>query len=394
MRSYKNSKSAYLNNAGQSLLLKQIKVKIQTWLDQTFKNKINNNNILEIINGSKIEFTKLLLGEYNYEIAKNNITLINNTSTGLSAIAFGLEYKKRDNILLSKYEFPSNRYVWEEVSKRHGCEIVYVDTSIEEIDWTEAYLKKINKHTKIIAVSSVQYLQGSQVNLQKLSKACVENNCLLIVDAIQQIGAFSLCINKPENIDAVVAGSHKWLNGISGLGIMYCSDKLLHRLNSTLVGWRSVKEINFEKHPSPAISKKIRKLENGNPNLFGTVALYESLKMINKIGIKNISKKILHNCNRIDKIMCLFSDRIKLLAPETMRTPKLSGILTYTLKNKNGSPKKPQDLYEYLLNNNIITSIRAGGIRLSPHWYTDESEILHFEKIIINYLQKIEKTKP
>lgn len=51
-----------------------------------------------------------------------DIALVKNTSEALSFVAFGLDWRAGDQVLISDEEFPSNRIVWEALS-RFGVEV-------------------------------------------------------------------------------------------------------------------------------------------------------------------------------------------------------------------------------------------------------------------------------
>ena len=54
-----------------------------------------------------------------------DIALVKNTSEALSFVAFGLDWKSGDQVVISDEEFPSNRIVWEALKPR-GVEVVQV----------------------------------------------------------------------------------------------------------------------------------------------------------------------------------------------------------------------------------------------------------------------------
>src|SRR5690606_6143872 len=52
-----------------------------------------------------------------------DIALVKNTSEALSFVAFGLDWRPGDQVVISDEEFPSNRIVWEALKPR-GVEVV------------------------------------------------------------------------------------------------------------------------------------------------------------------------------------------------------------------------------------------------------------------------------
>ncbi|WP_254518411.1 aminotransferase class V-fold PLP-dependent enzyme, partial [Salmonella enterica] len=58
--------------------------------------------------------------------SRADIALVKNTSEALSFVAFGLDWREGDQIIISSEEFPSNRIVWEAL-RPLGVEVVQVN---------------------------------------------------------------------------------------------------------------------------------------------------------------------------------------------------------------------------------------------------------------------------
>src|SRR5690606_37137867 len=54
-----------------------------------------------------------------------DIALVKNTSEALSFVAFGLDWRSGDQVVISDEEFPSNRVVWEALAPL-GVEVIQV----------------------------------------------------------------------------------------------------------------------------------------------------------------------------------------------------------------------------------------------------------------------------
>ncbi|MEM7927928.1 aminotransferase class V-fold PLP-dependent enzyme, partial [Morganella morganii] len=57
--------------------------------------------------------------------AGSDLALVKNTSEALSFVAFGLDWREGDQVVIGNEEFPSNRVVWEALRPR-GVEVVEV----------------------------------------------------------------------------------------------------------------------------------------------------------------------------------------------------------------------------------------------------------------------------
>ncbi len=86
----------------------------------------------------------------------------------------------------------------------------------------------IDERTRVILISSVQWINGLRMDLAAFSQLAQERDCFLIVDAIQQLGTIPVDLSGLR-IDFLAAGAQKWLNAPFGTGtVVYlgaCSRK-------------------------------------------------------------------------------------------------------------------------------------------------------------------------
>jgi len=95
----------------------------------------------------------------------DEIALLKNTSEALSVVAYGLSWKPGDNIVITSQEFPSNRIVWESLGKS-GVETRAADLD-GETSPEDAIISRIDRNTRLVSVSSVQYATGLRLDLEK-----------------------------------------------------------------------------------------------------------------------------------------------------------------------------------------------------------------------------------
>jgi cysteine desulfurase/selenocysteine lyase len=116
----------------------------------------------------------------------SDIALVKNTSEALSFVAFGLDWRPGDQVVISDEEFPSNRIVWEALAPQ-GVEVVQVN--LHQGDAEAALLAACGPRTRLMAISAVQYASGLRLDLSRLGHGCQARGVLLCIDAIQQLAA-------------------------------------------------------------------------------------------------------------------------------------------------------------------------------------------------------------
>ncbi len=349
-------KMTYLNTAANGLVPKKAINAAEEWLKEREYGGVHWLEWYNEMNKLRDEIAKLINAE------PGEIGFVQNTTIGLNMLANAIQWSKNSNIVTVDMEFPANRYIWQVVSKRYGVEIRVVENVNGSLP-IEKFEGIVDENTTLIAVSWVQYINGYTVDLEELSKIARKHGALLVVDGIQGVGSLKLDV-KNTNIDFLAVGGHKWLMGLHGSGFIYIKKELLKELDFPFAGWLGAKEpFNFDKiQYEPSDNAKI--FELGNPSFIGYRVLYESIKLINKIGIENIEKR-----------------NLQLAKYLLENKPAYIGVPSYLSKGEPKAPiinievKEVEGTYNKLLKSGIIIAKRGKGLRISPHFYNSENDI-------------------
>src|SRR5690606_3520793 len=91
---------------------------------------------------------------------------------------------------------------------------------------------------RMVAVSAVQFQTGLRMPIREIGAMCHQWGAQLFVDAIQACGALPLHV-RDDNIDYMATGSHKWLMGIEGAGLLSVRQEHQSTLRPYTAGWLS-----------------------------------------------------------------------------------------------------------------------------------------------------------
>lgn len=150
---------------------------------------------------------------------------------------------------------------------------------------------------------------------------------------------------------------------------IYIGKDLIEEFEPPFVGWASVDPKVFETTDFWDIwrlnlSKTASRFEIGGPSVISCIGVTEALKLILSYGIEEIEKRIV-------KLTDYLIERVK-KAGWKLQTPEeveyRSGIVNFLVD-------KPEERVEKLAKEGIIVSVRANGIRVSPHFYNTKGEI-------------------
>lgn len=339
-----------------------------------FINEFTHANLdLGIFNDKKSKTLKEKIAKLIGADAKE-IIITTSTTHGINIFANGIELNRGDTVAFPDCEFPAVVYPWLNQEKLKGIQTVMIpsDKGIIKIEDIAKTTKENN--VKVLAISSVEFL-GFRNDLNAVSKLCKESNCHLLVDAIQSLGVCPMDVKK-FGIDYLAGGSQKWMMAPSGIGFSYISSGIRDKVNPTFIGTGSIK-YDFKNFLSYKLDFREdgTAYENSTVNCLGMIGLESSVDLFLKLGVENIFSYIL---NLIDVFMegLKGSDyRIESdLSPEHR-----SNILLFSHVDKS----KNEFIHRELERKNIFISYREGYLRLSPHIFNNEEDILKLTKVLI-----------
>ena len=287
-----------------------------------------------------------------------DIALVKNTSEALSFVAFGLDWRTGDQVIISDEEFPSNRIVWEAL-KPFGVDVIPV--SLSGHDPEGDLLAACGPRTRLMAISAVQYASGLRLDLPRLGAGCQQRDVLLCVDAIQQLGALPFDA-QASNCAFAMADGHKWMLGPEGLGVFYCRSDLREQLKLHEYGWHMLEHAGDYERSDWQPDRSARRFECGSPNMLGAMALEASLSLLEEVGMTRVGALIEARVQQLQEGLqqlgaCLHSP---------LNPARRAGILTFSLDGWDN-----QLLFAQLREKQVICAQRGKGVRFSPHFYTD-----------------------
>lgn len=289
-----------------------------------------------------------------------DVALLKNTSEGLSVIAQGLDWRAGDQVVISDQEFPSNRIPWQALADQ-GVEVVEVDVSGPDAE--QRVIDAIGERTRLVSLSSVQYGSGIRLHLAPIGRACRDSGVLFCVDAIQSLGAVRFD-SGAVYADFVVADGHKWMLGPEGLALFYCRPAVRERLRLRQFGWHMIANAGDYSQTGWRVAEDARRFECGSPNMLGAHALDASLSLFQELGMDTVEQALAERVAYLDN--ALRGHGAEVLSPA--QAERRAGIVTFRLMNE-----PPADTRARLQAGGVVCAERGGGVRFSPHFYTDYS---------------------
>lgn len=303
-----------------------------------------------------------------------DICCVPNTSTGINLVAEGWPWKPGDNVIVPEGEFPSNLFPWLNQQSR-GVEVRVVPRRDGAV-LVEDLISRVDDSTQMIAVSWVGYASGFRIDVDSLVTQAHAKGTKVFLDAIQGLGVFPLDLQKTP-VDFLAADGHKWLLGPEGMGMAMIASQHRNRLRCGNIGWSSVKSSFNYAEPDMTLKDTAGRFEPGSPNMVGAAALLASLEMFLKVrqqhGDAAIGDRVVELATQLDSLLQAVGVKTRIAESEQNR----SGIVTFDVPGCD-----PIELRKQAFAENIVLSVRDGGVRASIHAYNNEDDLKRLVDVV------------
>jgi kynureninase len=293
------------------------------------------------------------------------VALTTNVSIALSTVASALDLSgERNRIVLSELDFPTDGQVWQAWAAKTGAELVWLRSPDQMTIPLERYDAAIDDRTALVMVNRVLYRSSAVVDAKAICAMARERGALTFVDDYHGIGVIPLNLHD-LGCDLYVAGTLKFLCGGPGCVFLYCRRDLLPSLEPAVTGWFGAAEpFSFDTehltyHPTA------RRLEHGTPPAPVFFIAQGGIDVIAEVGVDRIRERQWELQDGVFE----HADRLGL----DVRTPRereaRGGVV-----NVRVGPEAERICHE-LLARDVCTDYRGDGLRISPHFFTNEDDV-------------------
>jgi selenocysteine lyase/cysteine desulfurase len=239
----------------------------------------------------------------------------------------------------------------------------------------ESVREAIDKRSRMIAISWVGFISGFRIDVAKFVELAHDWGCLLMLDAIQGLGAFPLNV-RDTDVDFLCADGHKWMLGPEGAGLMYIKQEHLNRLQPLGLGWGSLAAGAFDPS-SVEIKQTADRYEGGSTNMSGMIGFGESLKVLESCGAglpdSRIAAAVLESVAQLQELLTAADFQVHVPSAPRHR----SGILGVSWPCGEDAARRERvytEARKFLVERNIMLSVRGGRLRVSTHAYNNDHD--------------------
>jgi selenocysteine lyase/cysteine desulfurase len=280
----------YFDVAARGLLPRRSRAAVEAYLDSLMYDGGDKAAMFRVIESARSRFAALI------GAAPDEIAITKNVSEGLNIIATAYPWRRGDKVVLcAEREHPNNIYIWRQLARRHGIEVVAVPSRDGRIV-AEDLIAAIDEHTRVVTVSSISFHPGLRTDVDALGAACSERGVLLLVDGVQSVGVTHLDVGKTP-IDALAVSTQKGLLGLYGFGFLYCRRAWAERLEPVYLARFGVDLGDAHEADGGAADYRLmpgaRRFDLGNYNFAGATAADSSLELLLGVGTQAIEAHLL-----------------------------------------------------------------------------------------------------
>ena len=269
----------------------------------------------------------------------------------------------RNRVVCTDMNFPSVIYLYE-AQRSRGAELVMVASEDGVGVSTEKLLAAIDERTLLVPISHVLFRSACIQDVREIIEHAHRQGAYVVLDIFQSAGIIPVDVVQLE-VDFAVGGVLKWLCGGPGGAFLYVRPDLVGNLAPKLTGWMAHPHpFDFEVGPMEYREDAFRFL-NGTPGIPALYAVEPGCRIVSEIGVEKIREK---SIRQTTYLMELAAERG--YSTRTPRDPaRRGGTVTIEVPHS-------YEVSRELLRREFIVDYRAkSGIRLSPHFYTNDEEL-------------------
>ncbi|EOH89045.1 cysteine desulfurase [Enterococcus villorum] len=221
---------------------------------------------------------------YANETAEVLFTRGTTTSLNWVAQSFGQAFVQAgDEILLSYMEHHSNIIPWQQLAKKTGAKLKYMDLTPDGFLDMEQAKNLITSKTKIVSIAHVSNVLGVINPIKELGKMVHAQGGILVVDGAQSAPHMKVDVQELD-CDFFAFSGHK-MCGPTGIGVLYGKRKWLEQMQPVEFGGEM---IDFVELYDSTWKELPWKFEAGTPNIAGAIALGQAIDYLESLGLDNI----------------------------------------------------------------------------------------------------------
>jgi selenocysteine lyase/cysteine desulfurase len=304
----------------------------------------------------------------------NDVALVPSASYGLAVAAANVPVRAGQTILVIDREFPSSTYTWRELARRTGARVRTV-TREAGASWTDAVVAALDEgDVALVGTPVCHWTDGTFIDIERVGAAARAAGAALVVDASQAAGAHPIDVGVAQP-DFLVAVGYKWLMGPYSLGYLYVAPKWHEHgvpIEQTWMSRAGAEDFTSLVDYTDELRPGARRFDMGEFSQFTLLPMATAaLEQVLAWGVDRVARDVGALTARISDS----ATALGYVAPaERDRVRHMVGLSL--------PGGLPATLADRLTAERVHVSIRGNSIRVAPHLYNDERDVVRFLEVL------------
>ncbi|MBW8771467.1 MAG: aminotransferase class V-fold PLP-dependent enzyme [Gemmatimonadetes bacterium] len=292
------------------------------------------------------------------------VAMVPNVSVGQAQVLSALDYGNgRDTIVMTALDFPSVRYVYDELAARLGARIVVVPSDDGISVSEERLIEAIDERTRLVAISHVLFRSAYVMDVARIAAHAHAMGALLSLDAYHSVGVLPVDVYA-LGADFLTGGVLKWLCGGPGGCFLWVRPDVGASIAPALTGWQAHRH-PFAFEPEMDYADAAWRWLGGTPVIPALFAATEGPRILRAVGIDAVRAKSVRQTSRLIEL----ADARGYTVTAPRDPARRGGTVAFDVPHA-------REVALALLASDVIVDYRPGaGIRVAPHFYTSDDEL-------------------
>ena len=232
------------------------------------------------------------LGEHLIGAAPGQVAVCDSTTVNLYKLAWAaLDARPGRSVIVTDDDnFPTDRYVLEGIAAQRGCELRIIRTDMDRGIDAGAVAAAADERTALVSLSHVAYRSGALADMAEITRIVHDAGALVLWDLCHSAGAVPVRLDAC-GADLAVGCTYKYLNAGPGApAFLYVRRDLQPGLRQPVWGWFGRRDqfgMGQGYQPVAGIGQYL----TGTPQVIGTVAVQEGVRLLAEAGIGPLRAK-------------------------------------------------------------------------------------------------------
>ncbi|TKV26800.1 aminotransferase class V-fold PLP-dependent enzyme [Arthrobacter sp. NamB2] len=197
---------------------------------------------------------------------------------------------ERTEIVITRDEFPTDRFIVEGIARERGLTLRWVEVACDGGATPTDVSAAVGPDTALVLLSHVAYRSGFIADVPAITRIAHDVGALVLWDLSHSVGSVPAELDAWD-VDYAAGCSYKYLNGGPGAPAWaYVAQRHLATLDQPILGWLGSAD-PFAMGSAYQPADGIRRLVSGTPPIVGMVAMRDMLTLIEDVGMTAVRSK-------------------------------------------------------------------------------------------------------